>query len=276
MSGTVFTGWYCDETSPRNYEVHGAEINRGLAFRPLWWQSISRFVSPSHVVVVDSASPSPAPDDRYFSGRIDQIRLQVNPGHPQTTKFHYSGWTASVLVGLEYALVSDLDYFLYVEQDALLFGDGLLDKIESQLRRHKFVFGAGYGAWPLQQSVFAIRKDGYRQFLSRMHKIACRDVELSPELKFGIASAESPYLAALLDNFANVPVKTLRTKLVRRTLKALGEFAVLGFGYGRTRPINFNDDCFYFQQGTTAELNAYAARLGISLSALGMKASDET
>lgn len=267
MGETLFTGWYCsDRTSIRNYRVEGAEINRGLALRRLWWESVSRSVSPGHVVVIDSASPVVASDEQYFSGRLDRIRLAMNPGHAQTTTHHYCGWTASVLVGLEYALTSDLDYFLYVEQDALLFGETLLDKVKAQLRRHRYVFGAGQGTiWPLQQSLFAIRKDAYRPFLSRMHQIGSTDRELSPELKFGIASATSPLLRAVLDRFVAIPSDEWRIKAVRKTLRSLGEYGVLPFGYGRTRPIRFDDDCFYFQQGTVDEIATYARRIGVPL-----------
>ena len=34
------------------------------------------------------------------------------------------------------------------------------------------------------------------------------------------------------------------------------------FGYGRDRPINFNDDVFYFQQGSAAEVLEYKKRTG--------------
>ena len=53
-------------------------------------------------------------------------------------------------------------------------------------------------------------------------------------------------------------------KAVRKTVKVFPEFGVLPFGYGRVRPIRFDDDCFYFQQGTTDELAAYARRLGVA------------
>ena len=262
---TIFTGWYCSGDEARDYKTEGAEANRGLALRPLWWQSVTRFLAPSRVIVVDSNSPVPPPDRDYFGGRLEHIRLLQNPGHPQTTNHHYSGWTASVLVGLEYALSSDIDYFLYVEQDALVFGDRFLDKIKDLLRRHRFVFGNGRGtAWPLQQSVFAIRKDGYRRFLSRMHQIPPTDRELSPELKFGVAAARSPLTRHALDRFVRIPWEKWRTKAVRKTVKIFPEFGLLPFGYGRVRPIRFDDDCFYFQQGTAVELAAYARRLGVA------------
>ncbi len=111
----------------------------------------------------------------------------------------------------------------------------------------------------MQQSVFAIRKDGYLKLsLARMHQIAPTDRELSPELKFGVAAATSPFTRQALDCLVRLPVGQARMKAVRKTVKLFPEFGVLPFGYGRIRPIRFDDDCFYFQQGTTEELAAYA------------------
>lgn len=261
----LFTGWYCSGNPARlDYKPGGADENRGLALRPLWWESVRRFITPSQVVVVDSNSPVPPPDRGHFEGRLEHIRLLRNPGHAQTTSYHYCGWTASVLVGLEYALTNDLDYFLYVEQDALVFGDGFVDRIEDLLRRHRFVFGSGQGtAWPLQQSVFAIRKDGYRDFLSRMHQIPPTDRELSPELKFGVAAADNAFIRGALNGLVRLPWAEWRLKAVRKTVKLFPEFGVLPFGYGRVRPIRFDDEHLYFQQGTTDELAIYARRLGV-------------
>ena len=265
-SQTVFTGWYCaGNPAALDYKPDGADENRGLALRALWWESINRFVAPSQVVVVDSNSPVSPPDREHFGGRLEHIRLLRNPGHAQTTTYHYCGWTASVLVGLEYALANDLDHFLYIEQDALVFGERFLDRIKDLLRRHQFVFGSGLGtAWPLQQSVFAIRKDGFRSFLSRMHQIPATDRELSPELKFGVAAARSRLTRHALDRFVRLASPEWRLKSVRKTVKVFPEYGVLPFGYGRVRPIRFDDDCFYFQQGTAEELAAYARLLGVA------------
>ncbi len=264
MPEAVFTGWYCVEPrSQPGYVVHGDEANRGLALRPLWWQSVSSFLDPKTVVIVDSASPLVAPDERYFSGRIERIRLQVNPGHAQVTSFHYCGWMASVLLGVEYALLNGMDYFLYVEQDALLFGKQLSTLIEDQLRRHRFVFGAGTGTpWPLQQSLFAIRKDGYRKFLSGIHALEQGDKDLSPELKFAIAATESRAVAATAKGLLRSLPERYKIRTLRHGLRPLRDYATLPFGYGRTRPMRFEDECFYFQHGSRAELEAYAEKLG--------------
>lgn len=264
MPEVVFTGWYCAQaTSPRGYVVHGDEANRGLALRPLWWKSVTSFVEPKTVVIVDSASPVVAPDERYFSGHIERIRLQVNPGHAQVTSFHYCGWMASVLLGVEYALLNGLDYFLYVEQDALLFGKQLTAEVEQLLRRHRFVFGAGTGTpWPLQQSLFAIRKDGYRKFLSGIHALDHDDKSLSPELKFAIAATESRAVATGARGLLRALPEQVKIRVLRHGLRPLRDYAVLPFGYGRTRPIRFDDECFYFQHGSSAELRSYAEKLG--------------
>jgi hypothetical protein len=265
MPEAIFTGWYCaEQRSAPGYVVHGDEANRGLALRPLWWRSVSSFLEPKTVVIVDSASPLVAPDERYFSGRIERIRLQVNPGHAQVTTFHYCGWMASVLLGVEYALLNGMDYFLYVEQDALLFGKELSNRIEDQLRRYRFVFGAGTGTpWPLQQSVFAIRKDGYRKFLAGIHALDQDDKALSPELKFALAATESRAVVTAAKGALWSLPESVKIRALRHGLRPLRDYGVLPFGYGRTRPMRFDDDCFYFQHGSREELQSYAAKLGV-------------
>jgi hypothetical protein len=42
------------------------------------------------------------------------------------------------------------------------------------------------------------------------------------------------------------------------------QYAVLPFGYGRVRPINFSDDIFYFQHGSVDEINAYKKLTGFN------------
>ena len=63
------------------------------------------------------------------------IRLPRNPGHATVHTGHYSGWTASVLYSLEYALAADIDYLVYVEQDVLLYGQGIIEHCIARMRK---------------------------------------------------------------------------------------------------------------------------------------------
>lgn len=247
---------------------------RQSAFRPIWWASVNTFLKPEHVFVVDSASPTPTDDSAFTSTPIQQLRLTVNPGHAQNTTHHYCGWMASVVLGLEYTLACGADYFLYVEQDALVYGRDLVARVERELIRSRYVFGSGEGTcWPLQQSLFAIRKDGIRPFLKRIHGIAYCDRDVAPEIKFALGSDISVLRYWISRAFlAPSLAAPLRYGVGMRLAGMAPGFAALPFGYGRYRPINFDDSCFYFQHATLNEIATYRAKIGIGGAADGWRA----
>lgn len=258
----VTTGWYASDES-RSYRTKGDDLIRGVGFRPLWWRSLDTFIKPKHVLVVDSASPIKPNDSAYTSTDCRHVELLINPGHSQNTKSHYSGWTAGMILGLEYALNNDVEMFLYVEQDVLVFGDSIIEKTKNALRRKDLVFGAGSFV-DVQQSFVAANKKGIRHFLSALHAINYSDKQIAPEHKFMFAASRflpSPLLA--LAEFREAP-KLRRAGLLLFALACSlsKNYEVLPFGYGRARPINFNDDAFYFQHGTADEVSRYKQRAG--------------
>ena len=87
------------------------------------------------------------------------LSLPLNAGHSTDHKGKYSGWMRSILLGLEYAYLSDTEYFVYVEQDALLYGDNIVEKCIDKMTK-PYMFGSGLGTkQPLQQSFFIIRSN---------------------------------------------------------------------------------------------------------------------
>jgi hypothetical protein len=258
----VVSGWYASDDA-RSYLTAGDDLIRGVEFRPLWWRSLDTFVKPEHVFIVDSASPIKPNDSLYTSTRTQCLELLINPGHSQNTKAHYCGAMAAMLLGLEFALHNDVELFLYVEQDALIFGESILEKTKNALRRKDLVFGAG-NLNGVQQSFFAANKRGIRRFLSALHAINYSDKQIAPEHKFMYAASRllpSPLLA--LAEYTDVRMLR-RAGLILFTLvcSLSKNYAVLPFGYGRDRPINFNDDVFYFQHGTADEVGRYKTRTG--------------
>ena len=165
-----------------------------------------------------------------------------------------------------------LMFFLYVEQDVVLW-----ERDKGELRRRvmmalgkcSFVFGFGQGTPQiLQQSFFAIHRRGMRQFLAGLHGIEASARNLSPETKFHIALTRGfvKSLLCLLSSetrLKKLPVFVQRifSRLQRRLRKTLMKwiryYQVWDFGYGRLRPINFDDDIFYFQHGSEEELLQY-------------------
>ncbi len=258
----VCTGWYASNES-RTYTTYGDDMVRGPAFRSLWWQSIDRFVRPAAVLVVDSASPIKSSDQKFTRTKVEHIELQKNPGHSQNCVGHYCGYMASVILGMEYAMYNDVDFFVYVEQDALIYGDGLIPAIKQMLRKNDVLFGAAGPNGDIEQSVFAVSKRGLRKFVANLHRINFSDRQIAPEMKFmyaasklrhvpllGLASWDRPFVMRRISDF-----------LIRALLSITSDYALLPFGYGRVRPINFSDETFYFQQGTAREIDVYRRKM---------------
>ena len=257
----VATGWFSTNEA-RSYVTKGDELIRGVGFRSLWWKSVDTFIKPQHVFIVDSASPIKPDDAAHTATPFQYTELLMNPGHSQNGKTHYCGYMAGVILGLEFALLNDVDMFLYVEQDALVFGDAIVETTKNALRRRNLVFGSG--GLDIQQSFFAANKKGIRHFLSALHAINYSDKQVAPEHKFMFAA--SRFLPGPLIKLAEfTEVEKLRVAGLRLFSLACAlakNYAFLPFGYGRERPINFGDEVFYFQHGSADELTRYKKRTG--------------
>lgn len=276
MKVVVGTGWYANDNL-RSYKTFGSEEIRTNSFRELWWAGVNRFLAPDAAVIVDSASPVKPHDVVEFNCNVQNIALLINPGHSTETSLHYSGWTASVILSLEYAYLSGADVYIYVEQDVALWErkEGLLrQKILEALDKSPIVFGCGRGTPQiLQQSFFAIHRRGMRQFLAALHHIDMSDKKLSPETKFHISLAVK-FLRPTLCFISNREwLEKLPTPFLRRVcgriqgvfqkylMRLTRNYHVWDFGYGRSRPINYDDDIFYFQHATDDELRIYRKKI---------------
>ncbi|REL30214.1 hypothetical protein [Thalassotalea euphylliae] len=266
MKYIIGSGWWCsDKNSNENIAVdqkrvlHGDDAIRGQAFHELWYQSIVDNASPDKIIITDSCSPL-KPTNLQDKPLIEFVSINENPGHSTNHTGKYSGWMRSVLMGLSYAVNCDCDYFVYVEQDVLLKGKGIIES-EIQKMKKNMMFGKEKGlVQPLQQSFFILHRSHFERFLSRVYGIAAKDVKISPERKFAIAS--SWLLSALPEclfwqpNLNNVAAKVIH-RIQTAILKLLGGYDTTKCGYGRSRPINFDDDYYYFQHGSQEELKSY-------------------
>src|SRR5437763_1104853 len=121
----VTTGWWCVEnTSVRDTRrvAVGSDEIRGATFFKKWHAAVDRFTRPVKILVVDSNSPTlpELPPDP----RIELLRLDRNAGHPSNHTGRLSGVTLAHICGMAYAFCCDVDYWVYIEQDALIYGDG--------------------------------------------------------------------------------------------------------------------------------------------------------
>jgi len=239
----VGSGWWCDDK--RAPWTIGAPATRSPAFFALWLRQVRGCLRPDRIVVTDSASPL-KPAGR-FDASLVWIELDRNYGHANdlrlgAIKTKYSGFTRSVMNGAMYALCCDADFYVYVEQDCLLHGEGLLthaigDAGEDILLGAPTQNGVGLNgaaaAPVLQQSLMIVRRAALERFIAGLIGAPWSDGEVSPE-----------------------------EIMARR----LAPFGVLRIPFGRSRPIDFGLSHFYAQHLSEAELTAFRRLIGAGAS----------
>lgn len=254
----ITSGWWCGEEPNERRVRYGSEEIRSVSFFRKWKQSVLTNTNPRKILVVDSNSPiKPNPDD--LEG-VEFLSLSENAGHSTEHSGKYCGYMRSVIMGLTYASLCDCDYWVYVEQDALLQGEGVIEYCISKMDK-PFMFGNAQGVPQLlQQSLIIIRRDGFEDFLKHLNNIDLTDNQMPPETKFALAA--SPYLrllprSLLMPNVNNSWIRRQLRIVVRFLVPRLRGYQHLPIGYGRARPIKFNDPYLYFQHASDAELSHY-------------------
>lgn len=257
----IASGWWCSNDVNDRSESFGSGAQRKSEFHSLWHESISTFTNPEQIVIIDSASPI-LPE---LKTKETWISLTTNFGHSTKHIDRLCGVSRSFVLSLMYCLMNDYDYWVYVEQDCLLFGDGI---VENEIGKDKkgLLFGSGSGTpQPVQHSFMIIRKDKILSFVGSYLKIKAPDRSISPEVKFAIAaSIWLKYIPELyfvwMEKRQGFIAKLMR-KLFWKLYMVSPGYQKISIGYGRDRPINFNDKWFYFQHGSDSELQAYLAKV---------------
>lgn len=250
----VGSGWWCSEvpdseTNPNRKKLGDDEV-RAVSFFEKWLRNLERVASVDEVVVVDSCSPTKPPED--LRSKVRWVELPFNARHSTDHAGRWSGWLRSVLTGGSYAVSAEAEYFVYVEQDCLLSGEGIIEHCISKMTK-SMMFGSGEGTpQPLQQSFFIVRKDALAGFLKNLTDLKERDCELSPEWKFVFASWRPLVLASNLGLLRSKRAKKLALKIALRK-----SFDFLPIHGGRSRPLRTNDPFYYFQHGTSEELQKF-------------------
>jgi hypothetical protein len=238
----IHSGWWCDQTGKHI----GTEYNRSddrirtPRFFDVWYECVKTFSSPEKIIVVDSASPM-RPE---LSGKdVEFVSLAQNFQHGMLCIGQYGGWTRAFSLGAFYAYLNDADYSVFLEQDCLIAGEGIIEQAIRGMGRR----GISYGAQSpvrIEQSFVIMRRDYILKFLYAFLSMEKSDKDLFTEVKFQ------------------------RIQKRERALSFVGlshnEYAPLPFGYGRMRPINFADPHFYAQQWETAELESLLKRTGFA------------
>lgn len=261
----INSGWWCGEATPENEKrvEYGSSEIRDVAFFREWYDSVNRHTSPLKILVVDSASPTrpDLPDD----SRLEFVSLDINAGHSTSHVGKYAGCTRCFLVGMAYAYATEADYWVYVEQDALLYGEGIVEAAIDTMKSD-FMFGdRGDTPQPLQQSMMIVHKSAIPKFIKAYADIRATDEVIPPEVKFAIAS--TPLAQRLPERFFHQRdhgsfKNRLLNKMQYWLFKYTGGYDVLPFGFGRDKPVTFTDGHCYFQHGDEEELRRYRQAVG--------------
>ncbi|WP_017445377.1 hypothetical protein [Gayadomonas joobiniege] len=258
----VTTGWWCPENKmdDTRAELIGDDKLRTKDFFKLWLQGVVKYTSPKKILIVDSASP--IKPDAFLDPRIELVSLDCNAGHATNHIGKYAGVTRAHVMGMVYALTCEVDYWVYIEQDALIYGDGIVERCIDEMKGG-IMFGHGEGTpQPMQQSLMIMKTDLIPSFLEKLTNIQSIDNLITPEMKFAMCTSkiamslpEAFFYEAQNISKGNI----ILTKIGRKLIRKLMNYDSLPIGYGRKRPIDFSDKHFYFQHGCDEELKEYLA-----------------
>jgi hypothetical protein len=229
----IGTGWWCDGTGIHTHSKHQHYVDketRQVDFFNLWYKSISNFTNPSKIILIDSNSPIKPNLNGKENVNLYSLSKNYGAAVDGTSKGVLSGWDRSILLSASIAFLDDCDYFVYVEQDCILWGKNIIEDIIEGIGDKKIVLGSGLGTpQPIQQSLVIIKKDFIPTFLHLEMSSSNEELKISPENRYYNKFKDS--------------------------------IKLLDIGYGRKRPINFNDDQFYAQHLNTNELNYFKEKI---------------
>lgn len=137
---------------------------------------------------------------------------------------------AGMTMAAQYALVNGMDW-LYIEQDCLVYG---LDKVLKFTEGKKMCIGGGEYAWQpgwAEESLMWVSNEYLPTFIQKINAVRLYETEKIPE----------PIVMQMFKDDATL----------------------WPFGYGRKRPIDFDQEVFYAQQLSDEELDKFIEKLGL-------------
>lgn len=233
MKYCIGTGWWCDGSGKHSHSKWQQYVDiscRQKDFFDVWYNAIKKYCSPQKIVIIDSNSPIKPNiyDDCVLINLIKNWGAAADGASIGTL----SGWDRSVIGGVMYAILNDFDYFVYIEQDCLVYGKDIIEVAIKQMDSDcQLMLGDPKGTpQKTQQSFMIFSKKFMPIFIKNELAMQHKDLlKKSPEQRY-------------FDYY-------------QRYIK------YLPFGYGRSRPIDFESSNFYAQHLTSEELDKFIKKI---------------
>jgi hypothetical protein len=242
----VGSGWW-STPDPNPWMISDA-ITRTPEFFGLWLHLVRKYIAPARIVIVDSHAPRKPPPD--LRAQVEWIELDENYGHANDLRFgvrsgKYCGVMRALLATATLALCNDADLYAYIEQGALIRGEGFVQRAlggrePTILIGQRTIGGRGLRGPALemhQMSVVIVGRAGLERFIASLLAARETDGELPPEVKLE---------------------------------KYCAPFELLGVPFGRSRPLDFSLPAFYVKHATTAELREFLELENIEPAVFGL------
>jgi len=224
----IGSGWYTESIGGYTRKGAGHPFSRSLDFVKIWQDLLFKYCNPASVIITDSDSPIPYPNH-------DDIQVVKLDKNYQYCGNYFTGWMRGFLNGAMYSWLCEADY-VYVEQDCIVLGDWIneLQKLAEENNFSKFHPGKK-AVWPIQVSLIYIPYEKIMEVIS------------------GITNSNN--VAPWRDTpEGHRPVD-------ERLLIHCGvEYKPFQFGYGRKRPIDWNDEILYAQHWTKEDIKELRKR----------------
>lgn len=213
-------------------------------FFALWYNHVKEYASPDHIFVLDQTNQHLSREAgkmivrRSYISDYENAYLSIVPsgnlghvhqliGQQEPKKDHqWCGWSASVIALSWLGYNADVDWWVYVEQDCLIFGRIIEAAInEAELHKKDMLFGS-CKIMNAAQSFFIVRHRFIPHFTKEyLMGPSDSDPNSRPEKKFAALQKANP-----------------------------GKVGRFSFGVDRDRPIPWDEPFFYVQQLTEEEI----------------------
>lgn len=219
MDYIIGTGWWCDGSGVHAHTKHQQYVDKNTRqkeFFNLWYKAVKKYANPKKIIMVDSGSPI-KPD---LKGKSDVAMYSLDKNYGAalvgTQNKKLSGWDRGVLASASLAFFEGCDYYVYVEQDCLIYGKGIIEKAIKSMGNKPMLLGNGRGTpQPIQQSFFVVKRSFIPRFLAAEMTANSQKLSISPEKRYANSYK--------------------------------GFYGWLPFGNGRVRPLDFTKKHFYAQ-----------------------------